>query len=73
MQPNQLFENAIIKKIFTIEDLDENGDIIIKLTPEETFCLLQGKYYYEIKACFYNDNNPIIKTVINRNQLFIQG
>ena len=73
MQPNQLFENAILKKVFTVNDLNEEGDIVIKLSSEDTFRLLEGKYYYEIKACFYNNNNPIIKTVVSRNQLFIQG
>ena len=54
-EPNQPFENAIVKKVInnsnTIKDKD--GNIIIEIKPDDTVCLLPGLYYYEIKAKLY--------------------
>lgn len=57
-EPNQPFENAIVKKKITTENslLDIDGNIIIKLVPEDTECLMPGLYYYEIKAKLYKEN-----------------
>ena len=50
MEPNRKFEQATIKKVYTIEsETDEDGDIIIRLDPKDTVCLKPGKYYYSIK------------------------
>ena len=45
---NQPFEHAIVRKVFTTEDL-KDGDVLIKLTSKDTQFLLPGEYYYEIK------------------------
>lgn len=57
-EPNQPFENAIVKKKITTQNslLDINGNVIIKLTPKDTECLMPGLYYYEIKAKLYKEN-----------------
>ena len=50
MYPRQEFEDAIVKKKFTVEDYYEDSDILeILLEPEDTVDLLPGKYYYAIK------------------------
>ena len=49
MEPNQQFETAIVRKMFTYEDLDEDNNIIINFWPEDTVCLIPGKYYYQVK------------------------
>lgn len=46
MEPNQLFENAIIKQIYTEDNVNEQGDVVIKFTEKTTMNLLPGKYYY---------------------------
>ena len=48
MEPNQPFENAIIRKKFTADDL-YGGDIFIRFWPEDTLHVLPGKYYYQVK------------------------
>ena len=57
-EPNQPFENAIVKKVInnsnTIKDKD--GNIIIEIKPDDTVCLMPGLYYYEIKAKLYRGN-----------------
>ena len=57
-EPNQPFENAIVKKKITTQNslMDIDGNIIIKLKPEDTECLMPGLYYYEIKAKLYKEN-----------------
>lgn len=49
-EPNQPFENAIVKKVFNSCNVDKKGDIIIDFKHDDTKCLIPGKYYLEIKA-----------------------
>ena len=50
MEPNQNFENAIVKKVFNkYSQRDEEGDLLITLDPIDTLYLRPGKYYYSIK------------------------
>lgn len=58
-EPNQPFECALLKKVLTYRDCNPLGDVVLKLTPEDTEHILPGKYFYEIKARFV-DNNIII-------------
>lgn len=47
--PNLPFEKPLLGKAFTIEDANENGDIIIRFEHDDTVWLHPGTYYYEIK------------------------
>ena len=49
MEPHQLFEDAILKKVYSEEDTNEDGDIIIKIDPIDTVDLFPGVYYYSVK------------------------
>ena len=51
-EPNQPFENAIVKKVINLKNnlLDKNGNITFEMTPDDTVLLMPGLYYYEIKA-----------------------
>ena len=73
MQPNEMFENAVVKKIFTVADLDVNGDITISLVPTDTEYLTPGKYYYQIKLLTtdLSDAEQII-TVTPKSLFFIE-
>ena len=51
-EPNQPFEHAIIKKVMTNKDLDENNNVILEFKHNDTQFLLPGVYYYQIKAYF---------------------
>lgn len=51
MEPNQRFEEAIIKKKYDYEDeINKCGDLIVKFKSTDTEYLLPGKYYYEVKV-----------------------
>ena len=49
MEPNQLFEDAIIKKVFDSTNVDDDGDVIVELQSKDTEHLLSGLYYYQLK------------------------
>jgi hypothetical protein len=82
MDPHQPFEEALVKKKFTVEDTDANGNLIIVITPEDTLDLLPGTYYYSVKIHLQHENiHPETKevlgyvdkvhTVINKTKLFL--
>ena len=49
-EPNQPFENAIIKKVYNYDDeKTEYGDLLLVFDVEDTEHLLQGQYYYSVK------------------------
>ena len=56
-EPNKYWEQSILKQIYTSEsDKTEDGDIIIKINPNETEYLIPGMYYYEIKLVKYEND-----------------
>lgn len=85
MEPNQPFENALIKKVFTRSDVNDKHEIEISFRPKDTLCVLPGKYYYQIKLQrfhkkrddFGNDltewdlEDYDVDTVVDKTQFFI--
>lgn len=71
MEPDQPFENAILKKKFTKDNLKGN-DIYIRLEHTDTTCLLPGKYFYQIKLKIKNEDNTYdINTVVPKTEFII--
>lgn len=71
MEPNQKFEDAILKKVLTASDIDENNNLIIKLKPTDTVDLLPGKYYYSIKLKQNSDNSYDVYTLLKETEFWI--
>jgi hypothetical protein len=82
MDPHQMFENALVRKKFTVEDTDAAGNLTIKIEPEDTLDLLPGTYYYAVKLHLNHENiQPEtgeslgyidkVQTVINKTKFFI--
>lgn len=73
MEPNQPFECAIIKKVYTEEDeKTTEGDIILRLNPSDTELLLPGKYFYTVKLkSQLIGGEPIVQTVVPERAFFI--
>lgn len=66
MDPHQMFENALVKKTFTINDCSAIGKLTIELFPEDTLDLLPGTYYYAVKLCCQHEEvNPETGKVID--------
>lgn len=67
MEPNQKFEDAILKKVYeNFENVTPEGDLIITLKSEDTQHLLPGKYFYTIKVNFADSTLPIQTVIENR-------
>lgn len=50
MNPNQRFEDAIFVKGYTLEEQDvKTGEVLLKITPNDTRALTPGVYYYTVK------------------------
>lgn len=74
MEPNQPFETALIRKKFTFEDLDKDNNIVIRFWPEDTVCVLPGKYYYQVKLQTIDQKTGKydVTTVIDKTLFYIQ-
>lgn len=57
-EPNQPFEQAIVKKVINTDNnlVDIDGNITFNLESKDTQCLMPGLYYYEIKAKLFKEN-----------------
>ena len=62
LEPNQCWEEAILKKKYTTPDFD------IKLDPKDTMCLIPGLYYYQIKL---RNKEGEVYTLCPRSKLYI--
>lgn len=72
MEPHKPFEKSLIKKVYSSNDLDEDGYLKVKIDPIDTEYLLPGVYYYEIKVELIDqDNLPEVHTVVKRTQFII--
>jgi hypothetical protein len=82
MDPGQPFEDALVRKKFTMEDADLNGNLTIVIEPGDTLDLLPGTYYYAVKIHLQHENiQPEtgellgyidkVHTVINKTKLFL--
>lgn len=82
MDPHQSFEDALVRKKFTVDDTDENGNLTIVIEPEDTLDLLPGTYYYAVKIHLQHESIDYVTgevleyvdkvhTVINKTKLFL--
>ena len=49
MDPGQPFEEALVRKVYTVDDFATIEDFVLELDPEDTLDLLPGKYFYALK------------------------
>ena len=72
MAPNKSFDEAIIKKEFTVADVTPDGYINVKILPEDTLNLEPGVYYYSVKALYkLGDNDVRISTLVDKTKFII--
>lgn len=76
MDPHQPFEDALVKKKYTVDDIDEEGNLAIKIFPEDTLDLVPGKYYYSIKLKMdhineYGEQVDRVDTIVQKTKFII--
>lgn len=64
MENNAPFERAIIKKVYTKEDINDNGDVVVEFKSEDTCNLIPDDYYYEIKLEFTHRGSYMVNTIV---------
>ena len=67
----QPFTEGVIRQVYTADDVNALGDVVIHIEPEDTHYLLPGRYYYEIKLLIRKDNNDVIDTLIPKRLFYI--
>ena len=67
LEPNQCWEEAILKKELTVTPGSSNIEVQFK--PNDTMCLMPGLYYYQIKLRLSNGE---VHTLNPRTSLWIQ-
>ena len=67
------WEDAPIKKEYTKEDQNEDGDIMITFEAEDTLGLEPGTYYYEIKLLQdrVSEEGQLVNTIITRRSFIM--
>jgi hypothetical protein len=80
MYPNQRFEDAIFVKGYTLEEQDvKTGEVLLKITPNDTRALTPGVYYYTVKLQMGGtleviddfDEPDEVRTIIERTKFII--
>ena len=73
MEPQQNFEDAILRKRVTKENVDDNGTLIVRFWPEDTCCLTPGKYYYQVKITTVDEKTKRtdVETILNKTLFYI--
>lgn len=73
MTPGAPFENSLIRKVYTKEDNNIYGDIVVELGLNDTQYLMPGLYYFEAKLKIQKDemDKGKVCTVVPRRKFFI--
>lgn len=70
-EPNQEYEQAIIKKELSINNLNSLDNIVIHFTDAETANLISGTYYYEVKLHLHTDKGIEINTIVPKTKFIV--
>lgn len=72
MENRQDFENAIVKYKFDENNVDENGDVVVKIKATDTLNLEPDTYFYEVKLVYYDgDEDEIVNTIIPKAKFIV--
>lgn len=70
MQANECFENAVLKKVYSINNINAEGDAVIQFTPQDTELLDTGIYTYMVKL--HNTETGLVNTIIKATPFIIE-
>lgn len=74
MEPNQRFEDALIKKVCKQQDQDKFGYVVAQFRSLDTLNVLPGKYYYQVKLQTLNQKTGEYdtETIVDKTLFYIQ-
>lgn len=70
-EPGQPFEHAIVRKVFTKDNLNVFGDVVVELDNSDTENLVEGTYYYEVRLLYTNGDKTSYSTIIPDRKFYI--
>ena len=73
LEPNTSIKHPLLMQVYTRDDLNENGDIVLKFIHDDTDWIVPGTYYYEIKlrAPYQDGMKDALVTVVPRRKFTI--
>lgn len=77
MEPGQPFEDALIRKALTKDDMLSSGEVWVPFASSDTINLLPGAYYIQMKLRKYEgvdesgDAKYSVDTVLGKSKFFI--
>ena len=71
MRANEKSEDATIKKVFTKDDIDEKGNVIVRFEQSDTIALEPDTYYYEVKLNFVREEQENVNTIVERTKFYL--
>ena len=73
MECNQKFEDAVIRKRWTYDTalINQFGDLMIELKPEDTLLLHPGKYFYQVKMKHQTKDGETVSSVTPTTEFWI--
>ena len=73
MECTQKFDDAVIRKKWTYDTglINQFGDLMISLTPDDTVLLHPGKYFYEIKLKYKTPEGEKIASITPITEFWI--
>lgn len=72
MEPNQPFEDAIVRKKLTKANIKDDNILIIEINSLDTINLIPGVYYYQFKLNRFTENGFKINTLNPKSLLYIE-
>ena len=72
MEPNQPFENAIVRKKLSKKNIIEENILVLEINSLDTINLIPGAYYYQFKLNRYTDSGFKINTLNPKSLLYIE-
>jgi len=68
---NDSWDNPIVRKTYTDNDVTEDGYLTVSFNPEDTNWIKYGIYYYEAKILYTRDNENKVWTFIPRTKFYL--
>lgn len=71
MHANEPFERAFIKREYSYNDMNTDGDLELVIYPEDTLELTPGVYYYALKALYQANGETIVDTLVQKTRFIV--
>lgn len=68
---NSSWESYLLDKEATMEDVDDDNNVLFTITNEDSEYLRQGQYYYQIRLFYTRDGDERVITLMPRTKFYV--